>query len=120
MYTFWGFRNGSTAMDKFWGFQEWFYCNVYVLGVSGMVLLQKISFGGFWNGSTAMYKFWGFLEWFYCTVLVLGGSGMVLLQCIRFGGPQNLYIAVEPFQKPPKLIHCSRTIPEIPKTNPLQ
>jgi hypothetical protein len=31
--------------------------------VSGMVLLQTISFGGFWNGSTAM-----FLEWFYCSV----------------------------------------------------
>jgi hypothetical protein len=110
-------------MYKFWGFQEWFYCNVYVLGVSGMVLLQCISFGGFWNGSTAMYTFWGFLEWFYCKGLVLGVSGMVLLQCIRFGGfrnPQNVYIAVEPFLKPPKLIHCSRTIPETPKTYTLQ
>jgi hypothetical protein len=25
---FGGFWNGSTVIYKFWGFQEWFYCNV--------------------------------------------------------------------------------------------
>jgi hypothetical protein len=60
--SFGGFWNGSTAMYTFWGFLEWFYCNVFVLGVSGMVLLQCISFGGFW---------------------------MVLLQSISFGGFRN-------------------------------
>jgi hypothetical protein len=37
--SFGGFWNGSTAMYKFWRFLEWFYYNV-----SGMVLLQCISF----------------------------------------------------------------------------
>jgi hypothetical protein len=65
---FGGFGNGSTAKYKLWGFLEWFYCKGLALGVSGMVLLQRISFRGFWDGSTAKYTFWGFLEWFYCNV----------------------------------------------------